>query len=178
MGFVLLGGYATVVTGSVLGVEGAIFQMFAHALAVGSLFMLSGYIHHQAGTRDIALLKGLRSTMPRTAAILLLASGAAMGMPPFASFLAELLVIAAAINAYSIAAITVLVPVITAGYFLWMIKRTVLSPAEGAGPGHDMSRSDFYSLLAYFVPLVLLLVFSLWILSPAAPVAQFLGGGG
>ena len=178
MGFVLLGGYATVVTGSVLGVQGAILQMFAHALAVGCLFMLSGYIHHQTGTRDITLLKGMRITMPRTAVILVLASGAAMGMPPFASFLAELLVIAAGISAYQITALSVLVPVITAAYFLWMIKRTVLSAPEGTEAVHDMSKSDFATLFAYFIPLVLLLVFSFLILSPAAPVAQFLGGGG
>jgi NADH-quinone oxidoreductase subunit M len=178
MGFVLLGGYATVVTGSVLGVEGAILQMFAHALAVGSLFMLSGYIHHQAGTREIPLLKGLRSTMPRTAAILVVASGAAIGMPPFASFLAEFMVIAASITAYQVTAISVLVPVITAAYFLWTIKRTVLSAPEGTGGATDMTRADFASFMAYFVPLVLLLVFSFLILTPAAHVAQFLGGGG
>jgi NADH-quinone oxidoreductase subunit M len=178
MGFVLLGAYATVVTGSIIGVQGAILQMFAHALAIGCLFMLSGYIHHQAGTRDIPLLKGMRANMPRTAAILVIASGAAMGMPPFASFLAEFLVIAASITAYSVAALAVLVPVITAAYFLWMIKRTVLSPPDGGAVGHDMTRGDFVSLAAYFVPLVLLLVFSFLILTPAAPIAHFLGARG
>jgi NADH-quinone oxidoreductase subunit M len=179
MGFVLFGAYAAVVTKSALGVQGAILQMFAHALAVGSLFMLSGYIHHQAGTREIPLLKGLKSVMPRTAAILVIASGAAMGMPPFASFLAELMVIASGITAYSVTAISVLVPVITAGYFLWMIKRTVLSdPDENSRSYHDMDLSDFVSLLCYFVPLVLLFTLSYLILTPAAPIAQFLGGGG
>jgi NADH-quinone oxidoreductase subunit M len=167
-----------VVTGSALGVQGAILQMFAHALAVGSLFMLSGYIHHQAGTREIPLLKGMRFTMPRTAAILVIASGAAMAMPPFANFLAEFMVLAAGISAYNVIALAVLVPVITAGYFLWMIKRTVLSPPEGTGPFHDLATSDFAALAAYFVPLVLLLVFSFLILTPAAPIAHFLGGGG
>jgi NADH-quinone oxidoreductase subunit M len=178
MGFVLLGAYATIVTGSIIGVQGAILQMFAHGLAVGCLFMLSGCIHHQTGTRDIPLLKGMRTTMPRTAAILVLGSGAAMAMPPFGGFLAELMVIAAGITAYSIVAVIVLVPVITAAYFLWMLKRTVLSPPEGKGAVHDMSKSDFASLLVYFVPLVLILVFSFLILTPAAPVAHFLAGKG
>ena len=178
MGFVLLGGYAAIVTKSALGIQGAVLQMFAHALAVGSLFMLSGYIHHQTGTREIPLLKGMKTTMPRTAAILVIGSGAAMGMPPFASFLAELMVITSGITAYQVVAVSVLVPVITAGYFLWMIKRSVLSDPEGGAPAHDMALSDFVSLAAYFVPLVLLLVCSFLILTPALPVAQFLGGGG
>jgi NADH-quinone oxidoreductase subunit M len=176
MGFVLFGAYATVVSGSLLGVQGAIFQMFTHALAVGCLFMLSGYVHHQAGTREIPMLKGLGTTMPRTAGLLVLASAAAMGLPPFSSFLAEFMVITAGISAYSITAVSVLVPVITAGYFLWMIKRTVLSRPEGASAVHDMTRADVVAFSVYLVPLVLLIVFSSLILAPAYPVAQYLAG--
>jgi proton-translocating NADH-quinone oxidoreductase chain M len=176
MGFVLFGAYATLVSGNLLGIQGAIFQMFTHALAVGSLFMLSGYIQHQAGTREIPLLKGLGTTMPRTAVILVLGAAAAMGLPPFASFLAEFMVIAAGISAYSITAVSILVPVITAGYFLWMIKRTVLSPPEGGHPVHDMEWSDVVAFAVYLVPLVVFIVFSYVILNPAYPVAQFLKG--
>ena len=176
MGFVLFGAYATLVSGSLLGIQGAIFQMFAHALAVGCLFMLSGYIQHQAGTRDITLLKGLSTTMPRTAVILVLASAAAMGLPPFSSFLAEFLVIAAGISAYAITAVSILVPVITAGYFLWMIKRTVLSAPEGDHTVHDMGWGDVAAFAVYLVPLVVLIVSSYLILDPALPVAQFLKG--
>jgi NADH-quinone oxidoreductase subunit M len=44
MGFILFGVFATVASGNPLGVEGAILLMFVHALAVGSLFTISGYI--------------------------------------------------------------------------------------------------------------------------------------
>ncbi len=176
MGFVLFGAYATLISGNLLGIQGAIFQMFTHALAVGSLFMLSGYIQHQAGTREISLLKGLGSSMPRTAAILVLGSAAAMGLPPFSSFLAEFMVIAAGISASAFTAISVLVPVITAGYFLWMIKRIVLSNPEGGHEVHDMAWSDVVAFAIYLVPLVILIVTSYLILAPALPVAQFLRG--
>ena len=176
MGFVLFGAYATLISGSVLGIEGAIFQMFTHALAVGSLFMLSGYIQHQAGTREIPLLKGLGTTMPRTAVVLVLGSAAAMGLPPFSSFLAEFMVIVAGIYASTFTAISVLVPVITAGYFLWTIKRIVLSPAEGGHETHDMGWSDVAAFAVYLVPLVILIVASYVILTPAFPVAEFLKG--
>ena len=176
MGFVLFGAYATLISGSVLGVEGAIFQMFAHALAVGSLFMLSGYIQHQAGTREIPLLKGLGSTMPRTAAVLLLGSAAAMGLPPFSSFLAEFMVIVAGISASPFTAVSVLVPIITAGYFMWMMKRTILSPAEAGREVHDMGWSDVAAFAVYLIPLIVLIVASYLILGPALPVAQFLRG--
>lgn len=173
MGFVIFGAFATVASGNLLGIEGAIFQMFTHALAVGSLFMLSGYIHHQAGTREIPLLKGLKTTMPRTAGLLVLASGAAMGLPPFANFLSELMVIAAGISVNSYYAVTILVPVITAAYFLWMIKRTVLSPPEAGAILHDMNRSDATVLALYLLPLIILIIFSFLIINPTVPVAQW-----
>ena len=176
MGFVLFGAYATLISGNLLGIQGAIFQMFTHALAVGSLFMLSGYIQHQAGTREIPLLKGLGTSMPRTAAILVLGSAAAMGLPPFSSFLAEFMVIVAGISSSTVTAISVLVPVITAGYFLWMIKRIVLSPPEGGHEAHDMAWSDVAAFAIYLVPLVILIIASYLILAPALPVAQFLRG--
>lgn len=174
MGFVLLGAYATVATGSPLGVEGAIFQMFTHGLAIGALFMLSGYVHEQAGTREIPLLKGLKVTMPKTAVLLVLGSAAAMGLPPFANFLAEFMVIAAGISAYSILGVTILVPVITSGYFLWFIKRSILSPPEGSAAQRDIPKPDALAIAFYLVPLVILMIFSYLIIAPSVPVAQFL----
>ncbi len=174
MGFVLLGAYATVSSGSPLGVQGAIFQMFNHALAIGCLFMLSGYIHDQAGTREIPLLKGLKTTMPRTATILLLSSLAGMGFPIYSSFLSEFMVIAASISASSLYAVSVLVPALTGAYFMWMLRRTVLSaPSEGATV-HDTPRSDTAALFAYLVPLFILLIFPAVILNPTVPVAQYI----
>lgn len=176
MGFVLFGAYATLVSGNLLGIQGAILQMVAHALAVGSLFMLTGFVQHQAGTREIPSLGGIGKSMPRTAALLVLSSAAAMALPPFASFLAEFMIIAAGISAYAITAVAVLVPVITAGYFLWMLKRTVLSWPAGQAEVHDMAWSDVASFAAYLVPLVVLLVASYLVLSPSYNVAQFLWG--
>jgi NADH:ubiquinone oxidoreductase subunit 4 (subunit M) len=86
------------------------------------------------------------------------------------------MVIVAGISASALTAVSVLVPVITAGYFLWMIKRTVLSPAEAGSTVHDMTLSDVAAFAVYLIPLVLLIVASYVILTPALPVAQFLKG--
>ncbi|TLX99851.1 MAG: NADH-quinone oxidoreductase subunit M [Thaumarchaeota archaeon] len=159
MGFVLLGAFSTASSGSPLGVQGAIFQMFNHALAIGSLFMLSGYIHEQAGTREIPLLKGLRISMPRTATLLMLSSLAAMGFPIYSSFVSEFMVIAASISAFSPYAVTVLVPALTGAYFMWMLRRTVLSAPTGSVVVKDSPRLDSAVLFAYLVPLFILLIF-------------------
>jgi NADH-quinone oxidoreductase subunit M len=173
MGFVVLGAFATVATGNLLGMEGAVFQMFVHAFTAGSLFMLAGYLQHQSGTTEISKLRGLRNTMPRTAGLLVLASAAAMALPPFSSFLAELFVIAGGIAANSYIAVIIIVPVLTGAYLLWMIKRVVLSQPEPGARVSDMSWSDVATFFLCFVPLLVLVVFSSLILTPAAPVAQW-----
>lgn len=177
MGFVLFGAFATVLSGNPLGIEGAILLMFTHALATSSLFTVSGFVEKQSGTRKIPLLGGMGQRAPLTAAVLAVSSAAMMGIPPFASFLAELMVISGGISAYAWTAVTVLVPVITGGYFLWMLKRVVIDPVpSAAGPGtaaQDVSRTEAAVVVLYLVPLVLLTAFSFLVLSPAAPVAQW-----
>lgn len=174
MGFVLFGAFATVLSGNPLGIEGAILLMFTHALATSSLFTLSGFVEKQSGTRKIPLLGGMAQRAPLTAALLAVGSAATMGIPPFASFLAELMVISGGISAYASTAITVVVPVITGGYFLWMLKRVIIDPVQSApAASGDISWADATVVALYLVPLVVLTVFSFLILSPAAPVAQW-----
>ena len=41
---------------------------------------------------------------------------------------------------------------------------------------HDLTRADIVAFGAYLVPLVVLMIFSYLVLSPALPVAQYLWG--
>jgi NADH-quinone oxidoreductase subunit M len=171
MGFVLLG----IFTLNLFGVSGAMFQMFNHAAAIGLLFMLSGYIHEQAGTREIPLLKGLKAKMPRTSVLLVLGSMAGMGVPIFSPFLSEYMVIVGAISFDTRLAIAMLIPVITVGYFLWMIRRAVMSPVDNSSEKHhDLSSFSLLHLAIFLVPLLLLLLFPWLILNLTDPIAQTL----
>jgi NADH-quinone oxidoreductase subunit M len=171
MGFVLLG----IFTLNMFGVSGAIFQMFNHGLAIGFLFMLSGYIHEQTGTREIPLLKGIRKRMPKTSSLLVLGSLAGMGVPVFAPFLSEYMVIVGAISYDVRLAVTMLIPVITVGYFLWMLKRTVMSPIEnGKEKYHDMSNFSVLHFALYLIPLIILLIFPWILLNMTDPLAESL----
>lgn len=176
MGFVLLGSYAGVlaptVQGATFAISGAVFQMFNHAAAIGILFMLSGYIHEQAGTRDIADLKGLKDAMPRTASLLMLGSMAGMGLPIYSSFLSEWMVIFGAVAVDVRLAVGVLVPGITVAYFLWMIWRTTFSAPKPGVTYHDMSRFSALTLALYLVPLIIMLIFPFLILNVVNPLTQ------
>ena len=169
MGFVILGAF----TGTVFGISGAIFQMFTHAAAVGLMFMLSGYLHKVSGTRDITVIKGLKFTSPRLASLLVFGSMAAMALPIFSSFLSEYMVIVGAIAVNPIYAVIVAIPVITVAYFLWMLKRVVMSdPITTRIRHHDLGNFSTLTLVLYLIPLVLTLVVPWLILGVSNPIAE------
>ncbi len=170
MGFVLLGGF----TGNQIGISGAVFQMFNHGVAIGLLFMLSGFIHEQAGTREIPGLKGLRVTMPRTAILLIMGSMAAMGVPIFSNFISEFMVIVGAIAVDVRYAVAILIPIITVAYFLLVLRRSVLSPPVEGVKHHDMTPSTTTAMLLYLVPLFILLAFPSLILDVVNPASAVL----
>ncbi|MTI42663.1 multisubunit sodium/proton antiporter MrpA subunit [Roseibium hamelinense] len=69
--------------------EGAVLYLFAHSLFKGALFMVAGTIDHEAGTRDVTKLGGLRKAMPVTFAAACLAALSMSGLPPFIGFIAK-----------------------------------------------------------------------------------------
>ena len=69
--------------------EGAALYLLAHSLFKGALFMVAGTIDHEAGTRDITKLGGLRPAMPVTFAAACLAALSMAGLPPFIGFIAK-----------------------------------------------------------------------------------------
>ncbi|MCB1508320.1 MAG: putative monovalent cation/H+ antiporter subunit A [Hyphomicrobiaceae bacterium] len=70
-------------------IKGAALYLVAHSLFKGALFMVAGTIDHEAGTRDLTKLGGLRAAMPITFAAALGAALSMGGLPPFLGFLAK-----------------------------------------------------------------------------------------
>ena len=123
MGYVILG----VASVSVIGMNGAVMQMFSHGLITAMLFLLVGFIYERTHTRNIPELGGLLSKTPLLAGILCFASFASLGLPGLSGFVAEFLVL---VGAYStlpyFAVIASTGVVITAGYLMWMLQRVVM----------------------------------------------------
>ena len=63
--------------------------LLAHSLYKGALFMLAGIVDHEAGTRDVTQLGGLRKLMPITAICTLVAAFSLAGLPPMFGFVAK-----------------------------------------------------------------------------------------
>ena len=67
----------------------AALYTLSHALFKASLFMVVGIVDHQAGTRDIRILRGLWRRMPVTFITTLLAGLSMAGVPPLLGFIAK-----------------------------------------------------------------------------------------
>jgi multicomponent Na+:H+ antiporter subunit A len=71
---------------NVLGAETGAFHIVNHALFKAALFLVAGILAHQAGSRAIADLSGLRRDLPLTAGITVVAALGMGGVPPFNGF--------------------------------------------------------------------------------------------
>ena len=85
--------------GSTLGVVAAIFHIVNHATFKASLFMAAGAVDHEAGTRDLRELGGLRRFMPITATLAVIAGAAMAGVPLLNGFLSKEMFFAEALAA-------------------------------------------------------------------------------
>jgi len=173
MGFVLLGTF----TGNLVGLSGAVFQMWNHACAVGLLFLLSGVIQHNAGTRDIDKLSDMLRKMPGTSALFVFGALAAMGLPFLSSFVSEFMIFVGAINAFPFAAIVVLAPGIVAAYFIWTIDRIILRPKEKVQieqdyEAHEGKLIELIAVAIFAIPIVLLGIFPALMLQTIVPSCQ------
>jgi NADH-quinone oxidoreductase subunit M len=116
-------------TVTVDGLNGAVFQMFAHGIMTALLFSAVGYIYDRTHTKLIPELGGLSRTMPRASAYFIVAALAGMGVPGLANFWGELLVFIAAFRVYPVRGIVaVLALVVTALFMLRVVQRTCYGP--------------------------------------------------
>ncbi|MCP4623883.1 MAG: NADH-quinone oxidoreductase subunit M, partial [bacterium] len=125
MGIVGLG-LATV---SVDGLNGAVFQMFAHGIMTALFFSAIGFIYDRTHTKAIDELGGLSRIMPVASTYFIVAALAGIGVPGLASFWGELMVFIAAFKAYPLGGIlAVCALVVSALFMLRVVQRTFYGP--------------------------------------------------
>ena len=121
MGIVGLG-LSTVTVG---GMNGAVFQMFAHGVMTALFFSAVGYIYDKTHTKMIPELGGMSKIMPIASGYFILAALAGIGVPCLASFWAELLVFISAFKTYPVrGALAICALVVGALFMLRVVQRT------------------------------------------------------
>ncbi|MET0182263.1 MAG: NADH-quinone oxidoreductase subunit M [Caulobacterales bacterium] len=127
MGFVTMG----IFSGTMQGVQGAIYQMLSHGVISGALFLCVGVIYDRMHTREIAFYGGLVNRMPVYAAIFLLFTMGNVGLPGTSGFPGEILTMMGAfqVNAW-VAAGAALGVIFSAVYALTLYRKVTLGTIE------------------------------------------------
>jgi multicomponent Na+:H+ antiporter subunit A len=84
---------------NVYGAEAGAFHILNHALFKAALFLVAGIVAHEAGTRRIDDLRGLRHDLPVTAGVTVVAALSMAGIPPFNGFYSKELLFEATVHA-------------------------------------------------------------------------------
>jgi len=125
LGFVVLGICAM----NAQGVQGALYQMLAHGVSTGGLFLLVGMLSDRRHTRLISAFGGLKAVMPRLTAAFLIITLASIGLPGLNGFVGEFLIMVGAFRWQpAFAAVAGLGVILSAVYMLWMFQRVFYGP--------------------------------------------------
>ena len=120
LGFVVLGIFSF----NPIGMQGAIYQMLAHGISTGALFLLVGMLYDRRHTFEIAQYGGLATPMPRLSAFFLFAVLSSLGLPMLNGFIGEYLIL---LGTYVVhwqwAAWAATGVILSACYLLWSYQR-------------------------------------------------------
>lgn len=154
-----------------LAILGGLFHLVNHAVFKSLLFLTSGSVEMATGTRQLKQMGGLVERMPYTRTACTIASASIAGVPPFNGFWSKLILVIAAVQAgfFGLAAVTVLVSLVTLLSFLKVQRYVFLG--ELPEELQDTRESKDSMLIAMLFLAALCLLMSLLILVPSLRVA-------
>lgn len=126
MGYVILGLFVL----NTYGVTGGLYQMLAHGVSTGGLFLLVGMIYERTHTREIAQYGGLAKAMPIYSIFFLIITFSSIAVPMTNGFVGEFLVLMGTFEYHKgLASLAVLGVILGAAYMLWMVKKVFFGEA-------------------------------------------------
>ncbi|HET9363032.1 MAG TPA: NADH-quinone oxidoreductase subunit M [Vicinamibacterales bacterium] len=171
LGFVVLGISAM----NVQGVQGAVYQMLAHGVSTGGLFLVVGMLSDRRHTRLISEFGGLKQPMPRLTAAFLVITLASIGMPALNGFVGEFLTMVGAFLWDPRFVVPAgLGVILSAVYMLWMFQRVYLGTVthEENATLHDLTPREAASVIPLCAMAILMGVLPSMFLSPMEPAVQ------
>jgi len=122
MGFVTIG----IFTATMQGVQGAIVQMLSHGVISSALFLCVGVLYDRMHSRAITSYGGLVHRMPVYAAVFMVFTLGAVGLPGTSGFVGEFLVLVGAFQVNTWVAMLATTGIILgAAYMLYLYRRVI-----------------------------------------------------
>jgi NADH-quinone oxidoreductase subunit M len=120
LGFVVLGIFAF----HNISMQGAVYQMLAHGISTGALFLLVGMLYDRRHTFEISEYGGLATPMPKLAAFFLFVALSSLGLPMLNGFVGEYLILLGTYqHHWQWASWAALGVILSACYLLWSYQR-------------------------------------------------------
>ncbi len=160
LGFVVLGLFSLTAQGA----AGGVFQMLAHGLSTGGLFLLVGIIYERRHTREMAEFGGLAHGMPAFATIFMITTLASVGLPGLCGFVGEFMILLGTFGSTTLPHARLMTVLATTGvvlgaiYMLWMYQKVFLGALKV-----EKNRGLPDLSLREWVVLVPLVVFMFWL---------------
>jgi NADH-quinone oxidoreductase subunit M len=157
MGLVLMG----LATMNVIGVNGAVLQMFAHGVMTATFFAMVGAIYDQTHTRDMRLYSGVVGRMPLLVFFFGVAGLASLGLPGLSGFIAEFNIFLGAFQTYPwAAALGIFAAGMTAVYILRMWAMSMFGPQDTHFP--DLKELTYLERATGVLMVSFMLFLGLW----------------
>ncbi len=166
MGFVVLG----ITVWNTRALDGALYQMLAHGISTGGLFLCVGVLYDQRHTRRIDEYGGLAAIVPRFTAVFMILTLASIGLPGLSGFVGEFLVLLGTFSAWRVGSpdnllvylahpkllgvIATTGVIFSAVYMLYLFQKVMFGPVSNA---RNRSLKDLDGRqLAVFAPMVVM----------------------
>ena len=128
LGFIMLGIFSL----SSQGVQGATLQAVNHGVTIAVLFAILAVIAGRWGTTDLSKLSGLAKKAPVTAAIFLLATLSALGLPGLNGFAGEFLILIGSFKANAADAVVGTIGVVLAAAYMLRLFQGMMHGPQGS----------------------------------------------
>jgi NADH-quinone oxidoreductase subunit M len=155
MGYVMLGLFVM----NVYGLNGGLFQMLAHGVSTGGLFLMVGMIYERTHSREISKYGGLAKAMPVYTIFFMIITFSSIAVPMTNGFVGEFLILLGTFgyNAW-LGAIAVTGVILGAAYMLWMVKKVFFGQAGELVDGSHGELKDLSGReIAALTPIVILI---------------------
>jgi NADH-quinone oxidoreductase subunit M len=146
LGFVVLGIFSF----TQQGLDGAVYQMLAHGISTGALFVLVGYLYERRHSLEISAYGGVATPAPNLAAVFMITMLASMGLPMLSNFVGEYLVMQGVAQAnFNWVIFAATGPILSACYLLWLYQRVFFGKSSESVTHHvpDLTPREWAAIL-------------------------------